>query len=302
MSFALPRILVVAAAVVFLAAAVPWVATRPSALDPSLEAALAKAGADPERGEAVFWAAGCASCHTAPDADDSLVLAGGQRFASPFGSFVAPNVSTDPIHGIGGWTVEDFARALTEGVSPQGRHYYPAFPYTAYTRMTPQDIADLHAFWTTLPASDVPSAPHEIGFPFNIRRGLGIWKALYLDDAWIGPADDASVERGRYLSEALAHCGECHTPRGPLGALDTARWMAGAPNPSGRGTIPNITPAELDWTAGDIAYYLETGFMPDFDTVGGHMAAVVSNFAKLSAEDRQAVAAYVKALPPIPAE
>jgi mono/diheme cytochrome c family protein len=109
----------------------------------------------------------------------------------------------------------------------------------------------------------------------------------------------AELERGRYIVEALAHCAECHTPRNAMGGLDRARWMAGAPNPSGDGRIPGITPAQLDWSAQDIAYYLETGFDPDFDSAGGTMGSVVRNFANLTAEDRAAVAAYVKALPPI---
>jgi mono/diheme cytochrome c family protein len=244
----------------------------------------------------VFTASGCASCHYAPDSDDKLALTGGQAFPSDFGTFHAPNISPDPEHGIGGWTLAQFADAVTRGVSPEGAHYYPAFPYTAYVRMTDGDLADLWAYMQTLPPQAVPSKPHEVGFPFNIRRSVGGWKLLNLDDGWVLDVPP-ELERGRYLVEALAHCAECHTPRDALGGLDTARWMAGAPNPSGRGMIPPLTPDKLTWSATDIAYYLETGFTPDFDSVGGHMAAVVSNFGKLTAEDRAAVAAYVKALP-----
>ncbi|MGR3578507.1 MAG: c-type cytochrome, partial [Sagittula sp.] len=130
---------------------------------------------------------------------------------------------------------------------------------------------------------------------FNIRRSLGGWKLLFFSDDYVMPAGDN--ERGRYLAETLAHCGECHTPRNALGGLDKGRWLAGAPNPSGQGTIPALTPDKLTWSATDVAYYLETGFTPDFDSVGGHMAEVVDNFSKLSAEDRTAVANYIKALP-----
>jgi mono/diheme cytochrome c family protein len=287
--------------VVVLGVAGFWTLTAPKAADPDVLAAVAGATGDVAHGEQVFWAAGCASCHAAPEVrvEAPLVLAGGQTFPSEFGTFVAPNISPDPTHGIGAWSVEEFTTALTRGVSPDGQSYYPAFPYTAYIRMTPTDIADLWAFMATLPASATPSQPQDVGFPFNIRRLVGGWKFLFLNDDWVLPTEgDAELDRGRYLVEALAHCGECHTPRGTLGALDTARWMAGAPNPSGRGTIPNLTPAKLTWDASEVAYYLETGFTPDFDSVGGHMAAVVRNFARLPAEDRQAVAAYVKALPP----
>ena len=253
---------------------------------------------DAEAGEAVFTAAGCASCHHAPDSDDKLLLAGGQAFPSDFGTFHAPNISPDPDHGIGDWRFEDFANALLRGVSPEGRHYYPAFPYAAYTHMREQDIADLWAYMQTLPPSQAESQPHEVAFPFNIRRAVGGWKVLFFDPSWvIEDVDTPELERGRYLVEALAHCGECHTPRNALGGLDRDAWLSGAANPSGDGRIPGLTPDRLDWSAGDIAYYLETGFTPDFDSAGGHMVEVIENFAKLPAEDRQAVAAYVKTLP-----
>ena len=265
---------------------------------PLPDTALAGLTGDDTRGKHVFVASGCASCHAAPDStgDAKLTLSGGQRFASDFGTFLAPNISPDPDHGLGGWTVAQFASAVTRGVSPEGQHLYPALPYTTYVRMTDQDIVDLWGYMQTLPASDVASLPHEVGFPFNIRRSLGGWKLLFLRDDWVVDVPP-ELERGRYLVEALAHCGACHTPRNALGGLDLSRWLAGAPNPSGRGTIPGLTPDKLDWSAADIAYYLESGFTPEFDSVGGHMAAVVENFAQLSAEDRAAVAAYLKALP-----
>lgn len=252
---------------------------------------------DVENGAQVFTAAGCASCHTAPQSDDKTVLAGGQRFSSDFGTFIAPNISPDPEAGIGGWTLPEFASAVTRGVSPEGAHYYPAFPYTSYALMRDQDVADLWAYMQTLPPDPTQSRAHEVGFPFNIRRALGGWKLMYFRPDWVmDTGGDPVLERGRYLVEALAHCAECHTPRDALGGLDRGRWMAGAPNPSGSGRIPALTPDALTWSAGDIAYYLETGFTPDYDSAGGHMVTVVENFAKLSKEDRDAVAAYVKAL------
>lgn len=164
--------------------------------------------------------------------------------------------------------------------------------------MRDADVVDLWAYMLTLPASETPSQPHEVGFPFNVRRGLGAWKRLYMSDGWVmREVPDAQVERGRYLVEALAHCGECHTPRDGFGGLQREAWLTGAPNPSGEGSIPALTPDKLSWDATSIAYYLETGFTPDYDSAGGHMVAVVENFAKLPAEDRAAVAAYVKALP-----
>lgn len=279
--------------------AVFWFVTRPAPLDDAVADALPSG--DAEAGRQVFLAAGCASCHVAPDGDeagDAPVLAGGQRFGSDFGTFLAPNISQDQTHGIGAWTDAEIARAVTEGVSPQGSHYYPAFPYTAYTKAQPQDIADLVAYLRTLPADPTPSLAHEIDFPFNIRRTLGGWKVLFMNDDWV-TAQELSPEatRGRYLAEALAHCGECHTPRNLLGGLDTSRWMAGAPNQGGPGRIPNVTPGALDWSEADIAAYLQSGFTPDFDSAGGHMVAVVENFAQLPEDDARAVAAYLKAIP-----
>lgn len=269
-----------------------WI-TRPIALSPDQFAGLE---GDAARGETVYWAAGCASCHAVPDSDDKLTLAGGHRFATEFGVFVAPNISPDPAAGIGGWTLAEFASAIKAGTSPNGSHYYPVFPFASYAQMTDADVADLWAFWQGLPASGAVSASHELTFPYNIRASLGGWKVLYGATGWVQPADTPELERGRYLVEALAHCGECHTPRTALGGLDTAQWMAGAPNPSGEGRIPGLRRGQLDWSATDIAYYLETGFTPDFDSAGGEMAAVVENMGRLSAEDRAAIAAYIVAL------
>lgn len=283
-------------AVVVAAAAGAWWITAP---DPLPAATFDGLTGDPARGALVFTAAGCASCHMAPGAEGEaeLVLAGGQRFPSDFGTFIAPNISPS-VQGIGGWSVADLGNALMRGVSPEGEHLYPALPYASYARMQPQDVADIHAYMQTLPPSDVASVPHEIGFPFNIRRTLGVWKALFLTDGWVMTGKLSPEEtRGREIVEALAHCGECHTPRNALGGMDSGRWLAGAPNPSGEGTIPNITPAKLTWSTGEIVTYLTSGFTPEYDSVGGHMAHVVENMAKLPESDRQAVAAYLKMVP-----
>ncbi len=290
------RIAVALGLLAILAGSALWWLSRAQPLDAETLAALDALDADAERGEWVFWASGCASCHIDPEAedDDRPVLSGGQRFETGFGTFLAPNISPDPQHGIGGWTRAEFANAVMRGVSPGGAHYYPAFPYTAYVRAALQDIADLHAFIDTLPESDTPSAPNELGFPFSIRRGVGLWKALHLRDDWVidGDLDDAETH-GRYLTEALAHCAECHTPRGATGGLDLSAWMTGAPNPSGRGRIPAINTADLGWSADDIALYLDSGFTPEFDVAGGTMAAVVRAMARLRPEDRAAIAAYL---------
>jgi mono/diheme cytochrome c family protein len=228
-------------------------------------------------------------------------LSGGQKFATDFGTFLAPNISTDPVAGIGSWTLEQFVHAVQDGISPEGEHYFPAMPYVAYSKMSPQDIIDLKAFMDTLPASDVASQPNEVSFPFNIRRSLGAWKFLYASDAFVVQGDlTPEVLRGRYIVESMSHCGECHTPRNALGGLDTSKWLAGAPNPDGKGKVPNITPGKLAWSAEDIFAFMTTGFTPEFDVVGGSMTHVVENMAHLPEEDVRAIVAYLKAVPAVP--
>lgn len=288
------------AVLAILGAAIGWYLTAPNPLTAS---DIPDRAGDADHGEQVFWAAGCASCHAAEDAEaeERLILTGGRAFPSDFGTFYAPNISMDPDHGIAGWTEAEFLSAVMRGVSPEGQHYYPAFPYTTYARAGMSDLQDLWAFMQTLPADATPSRDHDVGFPFSIRRSLGGWKLLFASDDWVIQGDDLSPEvlRGRYLVESLGHCGECHTPRNALGGLDYANWLAGAPNPSGEGRIPNITPGALTWSASDIANYLRDGFTPEFDSAGGEMAEVIQNMAHLPDADRAAIAAYLQALPPL---
>lgn len=274
---------------------IAWALTRPEYITDEDIAGLT---GDAQAGEAVFWAAGCASCHAAQDSagEARLVLSGGQAFPSDFGTFRAPNISSDATHGIGDWTLAQFLTALQNGISPDGQHYYPAFPYTAYRLAERQDLADLYAFMATLPASDVASLPHDVGFPFNIRRSVGLWNVLNLRDDYAVEMP-AEAARGQYLAEALAHCSECHTPRNAIGAVDRSRWMHGAPNPSGRGTIPALTPNALTWSSDEIAAYLNDGFTPEFDSAGGHMRSVILNLSQLDGAEREAIAAYLGGLP-----
>jgi mono/diheme cytochrome c family protein len=271
-----------------------WYLTAPETVDTATYSNLT---GDADKGALVFHAAGCAACHTAPDAEtsDHPILSGGRAFPSDFGTFYAPNISTDPVHGIGDWTLTDLANALIHGASPQGAHYYPALPYSTYVKANPQDIADLFAFMQTLPSDPTPSKAHDVGFPFNIRRSLGGWKLLFLNDDWIMNAPETpELERGRYLVESLAHCGECHTPRNALGGLETAKWLEGAPNPSGKGKIPDLI--DLNWSKADLVEYFTSGFTPDYDSAGGEMTEVIQNLARLPETDREAIAAYLIAL------
>jgi mono/diheme cytochrome c family protein len=287
-------------------AAAGWFLSAPVRLDAATLAGIGPG--DAKKGERIFDAGGCASCHAKPKAkgDARLELAGGVELKTPFGVFVPPNISQDASDGIGAWSLEDFANAMLKGVSPSGAHLYPSFPYTSYARMKPSDVADLYAFMKTLPAVSGRTPDHRLSFPFNIRRGIGLWKRLYLSsEPVIRLAADAPAEvvAGRYLVEGPGHCGECHTPRSFDGAAIKGAWLAGATAAEGDGIVPNITPGEGgigDWSAGDIAGFLETGFTPDFDSVGGSMVEVQKNMARLTAEDRAAIAAYLKAVPPHP--
>ncbi len=284
--------------------AVAWILSAPDPFNAEEIANLP--GGQAQAGETVFWAGGCASCHAAPKAsgEEKLKLGGGLELKTPFGVFVAPNISPDPSSGLGNWSLADFASAMKRGVRPDGAHYYPAFPYPSYSRMTDQDVSDLWAFINTLPPVSTRAADHRLSFPFNIRRVLGFWKLLYLNDEMVVsvPDDDPVLQRGRYLVEALGHCGECHTPRNPLGGPDNSAWLGGGPSPEGNETIPNISPHEKgigDWTLQDIAYSLETGFTPEFDSFGSSMADVQLNMARLTTQDRDAIAAYLKQIPAV---
>lgn len=254
-------------------------------------------------GERLFHAGGCASCHSSPDAESTLpVLGGGLAMNTPFGTFHVPNISPHPTYGIGGWSRLDFINAMQMGISPDGRHYYPAFPYASYVRMSFEDLMDIQSYLNTLPEAEDRNKDHDLKFPWNIRSGIGLWKLLNLNSNPIVsiPEGDGLLMRGRYLVEGPGHCGECHTPRNWNGGLNHEHWLAGAPDPEGEGKVPNITPGGKGlegWSQGDIEYYLESGLTPDYDTVGGSMVSVQENMAKLPEKDRAAIAAYLKAIP-----
>jgi len=245
--------------------------------------------ANSDRGAYIFLATGCSNCHVAEGEMEKTRLAGGQKFKTDFGIFIAPNISNSREYGIGGWKFDDFYTAIKFGQSPEGRHYFPAFPYVAYSKIRDQDIADLWSFWKTLPSIETPNVEHDIKFPYNIRRNIGIWKLLYMPKNFVDPIDD----RATYLVEALSHCAECHTPRSVMGGLNRSQWMRGAVNPSGQGLIPSIHSSDLGWSEADVIEYLSSGFTPDFDVASGKMVAVIENTSKLSLSDRALIADYL---------
>ena len=300
----LRRITVALVLVTAALAATLWAVAAPANLPTTAFEALGEP--DVAEGEMIFHAAGCLSCHRAVEGaageeeNAAPLLAGGRVLESDFGTFRVPNITPGPA-GIGDWSFEDFANAMLRGLAPNGSHYYPAFPYASYAFMDIGDVNDLWGYMQTLPESDNEVSDHEVFFPFNINRAIGLWKYLYMPEEPYVPIDptDTELRRGQYLVEALGHCGECHTPRDALGGLEADRWLAGAPDPSGEGSIPNITPGGDvgEWSAEDLAYFFEAGFTPEFDTVGGEMVAVQRELAKLTDEDRAAIAAYLKAVP-----
>ena len=296
----MPRKLVLLAiATAFVGAIVFWFVTIPATVPAS---ALGSHTPDLDNGKAMFNVGGCASCHAKPEQDDRTNLAGGLALHSPFGVFYVPNISSDRKDGIGNWTEAQFVTAMMKGTSPDGRHYFPAFPYTSYQRMTVNDVRDLFAYLKTLPAVAGIVRDHDVPFPFNLRRLLGGWKLLFLDGKPFAPDATQSAEwnRGAYLVNGPGHCAECHSPRNVLGGIEAGKRFSGGPNPEGKGFISNITQARLkDWSVGDIESLLDIGLTPEGDSVGGSMTAVIRNTSQLSKADRRAMAVYIKSLAPV---
>ena len=277
-----------------------WGITEPRPIfSKGADAALDQDG-DPTRGQLIFAAGDCASCHASPGQPDRLRLGGGLALASPYGTFRAPNISTDPVDGIGSWRTLDLANALLSGVSPANAHYYPSFPYSSYAKMQVGDIRDLMAYLRTLPAVSGKAPPHDLALIFRVRRFVGFWKVLYFDRNPVRPDTSRgdTWNRGQYLTEAVAHCSECHSTRNIFGAIKPETRFAGGRDPEGVGYIPNITPRRIgDWTEQDIAKMLKTGETPNHGRVGSSMTEVVTNTAMLPQSDRDAIAAYINSLP-----
>jgi mono/diheme cytochrome c family protein len=290
------RWLIGLAVAAMLAVAAFWVATIPAAPATAIEPHTP----DLANGREMFYAGGCASCHAVPQQRDPTRLGGGLALHSPFGTFYVPNISSDPRDGIGGWSEIAFITAMTKGVSPEGEHLFPAFPYTSYRNMRADDLRDLFAYLKTLPAVTGRVRDHDMRFPFNIRRAVGIWKLLFFDSEPFTPDASKSAQwnRGAYLVNGPGHCAECHSPRNAFGAVIDSLRFTGGPSPDGQGGVPNITQYKLgSWTERDIAGTLGDGMTPDADLVGGNMIEIVANTAKLTPADRMAIAVYIKSLP-----
>jgi mono/diheme cytochrome c family protein len=269
-----------------------------------LAAPLASAQDDAvERGQYLTWAGGCISCHT-EDSDDAVPLAGGRAMETPFGTFYSPNITPDVETGIGGWSDDDFVNAFWEGISPQGEHYFPAFPYTSYTGASREDLLAIKTYLFSLDPVSKETPEHDLAWYMNTRLAAGGWKALNFEPARFepDPAKDEQWNRGAYLVRHLGHCGECHTPRSATGVSRSEEAFAGSE--FGGEKVPNISTHRVDgigrWSASDIEYFLEIGMLPDGDFTGSSMVDVIEdNTSKLTREDRLAIAAYLKSVPPV---
>lgn len=275
-----------------------------------LLAAAPALAADPDviaRGAYLANAADCEACHTDRERGGQP-YAGGRALATPFGTFYSPNITPDLETGIGRWSDGQFLRALRDGVRPDGANYFPVFPYPSFTKITDADARAIKAYLFSLSAVRQANRMHDVSFPFSWRFLQNGWKWLFFSPGPFRPAPERSEEynRGAYLVTALAHCGECHTPRNWFGATEPDRFLAGNPHgPDGK-KVPNITPDREtgigNWSEDNIIGVLTDGHTPDFDFVGGAMAEIVRNTSRLDDADRRAIAVYLQSLPAIPAK
>ena len=256
------------------------------------------AQADAKRGEYLAKAGGCLGCHT-EEREKAAPYAGGRALKTPFGVFYGPNITPHPQAGIGRWTEADFTRAMREGRRPDGANYYPAFPYPSFTLITDSDLRDLWAYLRALAPSDRKSEPHQLGFLYRWRFLLTFWKWLFFNPGPFvpDPAQAAQLSRGRYLTTALGHCGECHTPRNLLGAPKRSEFLAGA-----KDVAPNLTPTRLKKRGdGELRNFLTTGLTEDGDVPAKEMGEVITNTtSQLTPEDLNAMLAFLRSLPPLP--
>ncbi len=263
---------------------------------------------DAASGRRIVAATGGCTCHSnyPGEAEDAPLLAGGRALATPFGVYYSTNITGDPETGIGGWSDEDFIRAMKEGLSPAGEHYFPVFPYTSFSGLSVRDLLDLRAYLASLPSIRRANRPPGAPFPFSWRAAIFGWKLMNFTPVTMETnADESNAwNRGHYLVEAAAHCGECHTPRTMTGGLDRSMTLAGSrQGPEGE-LAPNITPHEAtgigSWSRVDLVWYLETGLKPDGDDTQGLMSEVIEHgYSNLPGEDLEAIATYLATVPAI---
>lgn len=256
-----------------------------------------------ERGEYLLHAGGCTGCHTA-DEKNASPLAGGHRLDTPFGTFFPPNITPDVATGIGGWSDDEFLDAMWHGVDPDGSPYYPAFPYTSYTGMSREDVLAIKEYLFSLTPVRRENPEHDLAWYLSTRLMASTWQWLYFTPERFtpDPGHDESWNRGAYLVRHVSHCGECHTPRNAFGKMMTENELAGNTNGPGGKKVPDITPNRETgigrWSQSEIEFFLQIGMLPDGDFTGGAMSPVIDDVTgRLSADDRNAIAIYLKSVP-----
>ena len=279
--------------------------------EPSINVAadVGAGSGDAVHGEYLARVGDCMACHTVKG---GAPYAGGYPFKTPVGTIYPNNISSDRVHGMGDYSFSDFVRVMREGIAKDGRHLYPAMPYTSYAKVSDADLKDLYAYFTTrAPASSEENRPSDIEWPLSMRWPLAIWNRAFHDDSPFRPEDTQSVEwnRGAYLVQGLAHCGACHTPRGvAMQELDltgkTSRFLSGS-------KLDNTSPINLrgnagsglgNWSEADIVAVLQTGRGPH-SAVTGSMGEVIEHSTQyLNDADLHAIAVYLKSLPPRPSD
>ena len=277
------------------AAATPAATSTPAASRSAYAAEIA-------RGQYLVRAGDCQSCHTK---EGGTPFAGGRMLPTPFGPISTPNITPDPETGIGRWNDADFYRAMHEGIDKEGKNLYPVFPYPWFTKVRRADVLAIKAYLFSLPPAHAPRPPSRLTFPFNIRAGLDVWRALFFKAGVFTPdkAHSAEVNRGAYLVEGLGHCGACHTPRNLAEAPKAGRMLAGGVIPAQDWYAPNISGDPRDgigdWTIDEIVAFLGTGTAEGKGVAIGPMAETVrDSLSKLKPADLHAIAAYLKSTSP----
>ena len=252
------------------------------------------------RGNYLARAADCAACHTSAN---GAPFAGGVPLKSPYGTFYGTNITPDKTHGIGGWTADDFYRALHDGMAPD-KALYPAMPYTSYRQMTRADSDAIYAYLMSVKPAAVPNRKHDLSFPYNVRPSMRVWDWMFLKDTLPDASKGQSADwlRGRYLANALGHCAECHTPRGTFGQLDSAKPLGGAA--LARIAAPDLTPDALaarGWTVKDLQSFFGTGIAPQGSAFGEMYPVVHLSTQYLTPDDLRSLSTYLLGdAPPAP--
>jgi mono/diheme cytochrome c family protein len=279
-----------------------WFATEPRPLS---DADIPAHTANIENGKLLYKVGGCMSCHAAgPNVENAAAdsPAGGKALVTPIGPLYPPNITPDKETGIGDWTDAEFVNAMQKGLSPEGEHLIPAFPYTSYAHMSMNDVLDIKAYLASLPAVKNPETPHEVIALPLIRRGLGLWKWIGLDDvAWKPDSTQTpSWNRGSYLVAGPGHCSECHTPRTLFMSSDISKLFQGGPHPEGKGKVPSLRDLAGRGRykdAADLVLAFQNGEEMGYDKMSsGGMSDVRKHIASLPEEDVKAIADYIMSL------